>query len=87
MNIPVPGCMVIVLKGNDMATISELKEKIIELKMNLIRVSIPKGHCPYAYYNSSLRDEINCNEIECDECIGLFMKNMEKEIRKEVRKL
>lgn len=68
-----------------MAKISELKEMIVELKMDLIRANIPHGHCPYVYYDPSVN--IDCNEVECDECRRIFMENMEKDIRKEVKKL
>ena len=70
-----------------MAKISELKEMIVELKLDLIRARVPRGHCPYSYYDTSSRKNIDCNEVNCDECERMFMENIEKEIRKEVRRL
>lgn len=35
-----------------MAKISELKEMIIDLKLDLIKAGIPQGNCPYAYYQA-----------------------------------
>ena len=69
-----------------MSKISELKEKIIELKLDLINANIPHGHCPYAYYNPPVTHG-DCGEIDCDMCRRRFMEDMEMEIRKEVRKL
>ena len=36
------------------ATIEELKEMIVDLKMDLVRANIPSGNCPYAYYHRDL---------------------------------
>ena len=33
-----------------MASIEELKKIIVDLRMDLVRESIPRGHCPYVYY-------------------------------------
>ena len=69
-----------------MAKISELKEMIIDLKLDLINANIPHGHCPYAYYHTTIKHN-DCGEIDCDECRHRFMEDMEKDIRKEIRKL
>ena len=70
-----------------MATISELKEKIVDLKLDVIRAEIPQGHCPYAYYQPTTKRDVDCNEIGCNECKRIFMEDMEKDIRKEVEML
>lgn len=70
-----------------MAKVSELKEIIIELKLDLIKAKIPKHNCPYAYYQPTTKREINCNKIDCDKCVKTFMEDMEKDIRDVVKKL
>ncbi len=70
-----------------MAKISELKEMIIELKLDLVSANIPYGHCPYAYYNPTTKRKYDCNEIDCNECRRIFMEDMEKDIRMEIKKL
>ena len=69
-----------------MAKISELKEMLIESKLDVINATIPYGHCPYAYYNPPIKHG-DCGEIECNDCRSRFMEDMETEIRKEVKKL
>ena len=32
------------------ATVKELKDIIVDLKMDLVKANIPSGNCPYAYY-------------------------------------
>jgi hypothetical protein len=69
-----------------MAKISELKEMIVELKLDLINANIPYGHCPHAYYHPPIKYG-DCGEIDCDMCRRRFMEDMERDIRKEIRKL
>lgn len=47
-----------------MATVEELKEIIIDLKVSLGKAYVPQGHCPYAYYpevNGECRDDGDCS--------------------------
>lgn len=69
-----------------MAKISELKEMIVELKFDLINANIPYGHCPHAYYHPPIKYG-DCGEIDCDMCRRRFMEDMERDIRKEIKKL
>ena len=69
-----------------MDKINELKEIIINLKMELIEERIPKGHCPFTYYRLANGKNIDCN-IGCEKCRNLFIKSMEKHIRKKVAEL
>ena len=69
-----------------MAKISELKEMIVELRLDLVSANIPHGHCPYAYYHNPV-EHGDCGEIDCDMCRCRFMEDMETEIRKEVKRL
>lgn len=48
-----------------MATIEELKEIIIELKVDLAKAKVPNGHCPYAYY-PNIKQEGDCDD--CNKC-------------------
>lgn len=68
----------------DMDKITELKEMIVVLKMNLVANRIQNGCCPYTYYTP--KRTIDCC-IGCDDCRKRFMKDMERDIRIEVSKL
>lgn len=67
-----------------MATIEQLKEIIVELRLELIRANIPQGHCPYAYYYG-VEQEGDCDD--CNECKRKFFEKYEMKIRQEVEKL
>ena len=68
------------------ATIEELKEMIVDLRMDLVEANIPSGNCPYAYYH---RDNpiSSCNDVSCSECKRIFLDGMRKDIEKEVAEL
>ena len=68
------------------ATIQELKEMIVNLRIENIKCKIPSGHCPYVYYNMDNPID-NCNEMSCDKCSEIFLDNMRKQIEKEVASL
>lgn len=68
-----------------MANVNELKEIIVELKMELIEARIPKGYCPYSFYNPTTKRKGDCSN--CERCRQVFMKDMEKDIREEVNAL
>ena len=70
-----------------MAKVSELKEMIVELKVDLRAAQLPDCACPYRWFGNSEDIEIDCNEIGCDECKMLYFENYEKKVRKEVKKL
>lgn len=69
-----------------MATIEELKEIIIGLKMELAYASVPKGNCPYAYY-PLIKEEHDCCEIDCTECKRRFFEKYKETITKQVQEL
>lgn len=66
------------------ATKAELKERIIELELRLVRTQIPRGHCPYAYYLTQ-EEPKECGD--CDMCKERFMSQMEQNIRAKVAAL
>lgn len=66
-----------------MVTIQELKEIIVNLKIDLMKANIPNGHCPYAYYYS-VEQESDCDD--CDKCKREFFEKYENKIRQEVEK-
>ena len=78
-------CKIRELKGK----VEELKEIIVNLKLELVEAHIPMGYCPYSYthYKSAFNRDIDCNEISCNKCRELFMQDIEKEIRKEVENI
>ena len=67
-----------------MATVEELKEMIIELKVDLAKAQIPQGHCPYAYYPGI---EGGCvADIDCGRCKREFFEKYENKVRVVVEK-
>ena len=70
-----------------MAKISELKEMIIDLKVELRMEQLPYGACPYRWFGNSENKNVACSEISCDECKRGYFEDYESKIRKEVRKL
>lgn len=50
-----------------MASIVELKNIIVDLKVELAKSRIPHGHCPYAYYSIERDGNEGCdNCVECE---------------------
>lgn len=68
------------------ATVKELKNMIVDLRLDLVSANIPSSHCPYTYYNRENPIE-DCNSVGCNECRRIFMDNMRKDIEKEVMAL
>ena len=68
-----------------MATVKELKEIIIELKMDLVKANIPYGNCPYAYY-PGIEGECSA-DISCTKCKQEFFEKYENKIRAIVEQL
>ena len=68
-----------------MADINELKEMIIDLRMELLAEEIPEGYCPYSVYTPKTKKNHDCSD--CVRCRRVFMRDMEKDIRAEVNAL
>lgn len=68
-----------------MATVEQLKELLIENRLTSIRLSIPNGHCPYAYYH--IEQTGTCEDLGCAECHRQFMQKMRTLITEEVNSL
>lgn len=68
------------------ATVKELKDIIVDLKMDLVKANIPSGNCPYAYYHRENPIE-DCNSVSCEECKRIFLDVMRKDIEEEVQAL
>jgi len=71
-------------------TKKELKEIIVELKIDLLRTKVLTGHCPLAYYptySNMERNEMDCNNLDCDECSNKFFENVKDLIKQEVMNL
>lgn len=68
-------------------TKAELKDMIVDLKMQVISMSVPHGHCPYAYYKLENAPDINCSTVGCTTCKSQFYDIMQKRIRKEVENM
>lgn len=68
------------------ASVEELKNIIVDLKMDKVMMSIPKGHCPYAYYSIS-NPFSSCDDIDCNTCGNVFLENMRKLVIEKVSKL
>ena len=67
-----------------MATIEELKEIIIELKVDLAKANVPYGHCPHAYY-PGMKHDGQCDD--CNQCTREFFQRYENIVRAKVDKL
>lgn len=57
-----------------MLTKKELKDMIVDLKVQLMSASIPIGHCPYAYSGVVEKPDEDNN---CDDCIGCRSRFLE----------
>ena len=68
-------------------TKAELKDMIVDLKMQIIHLSIPEGNCPYAYYQVKDAPEIDCGNVSCVSCHATFNKLKRKEIREYIDSL
>lgn len=65
------------------ATKKELKEMIVDLKVENADLRVPKGHCPRAYYESFPENPF-CEEGKCTECRYWFLEQIRKQAEKEV---
>lgn len=67
--------------------IEKLKSDLVEERVSRINESIPRGHCPNAYYRidytSGCDDE---QDIGCDTCRRRFIKAMYEQVKKKVDK-
>lgn len=70
-----------------MCKIKELKEMIVELKVDLRIEQLPYGACPYRWFGNPKNKELNCNEVGCDICKMNYFEDYEVEVREEVKKL
>ena len=68
-----------------MATVKQLKEMIVDLKVELVKARIPQGHCPYAYYKPSNPHNEDCSD--CTACSRLFLEEIRADIEKQVKSL
>lgn len=66
-----------------MATVEQLKEIIIKLRVDLAKTTVPYGHCPYCYYPGITHKEC-CDD--CDKCKREFFEKYESLTRQEVEK-
>ena len=69
-----------------MDKVSKLKEIIVDLRMDLLKTKIYKGSCPYSLYIPTQERKVDCS-IGCERCREIFLRDMEKDIRKEVEEL
>ena len=67
-------------------TKAELKEMIINLRMQNIALQIPKGNCVYAYFGLKDMPDIDCENVNCDACKQQFFKLKRQEIAETVSK-
>lgn len=70
-----------------MAKISELKEIIVDLKVELHKANLPYGCCPYRWFGNPTNKELDCNEVGCDECKRTYFDDYEAKTRKEIKSL
>ena len=70
-----------------MATIQELKELLIEERVQRVMDSVPKGNCPNAYYNFDYNSGCGEEEMTCEQCKRNFKNTVIEIITKEVNAL
>ena len=62
------------------AKAANLKEELVRAEMNIARLTIGSGNCPYAFYK--FEDvSIDCNNTSCSKCHSDFEKRMEEYLR------
>lgn len=66
-------------------TSEELKEMIIDLKLQMLKLNMPRNLCPYLKYEDQRPKD--CNSRICAKCYEQFTEQMRQEIRKEVESL
>lgn len=67
-------------------TKAELKEMIINLRMQNIALQIPDGNCVYAYFGLKDMPDIDCENVTCNACKQQFFKLKRQEIAEIVNK-
>lgn len=70
-----------------MAKVSELKEMIVDLRVELAESLLGSGNCPYRTFGNTDNIDVDCNAKTCVECKEEYFENYREEVRKEVRKL
>ena len=60
----------------------DLKDMFIEEKMYRVKEYVPYGHCPYSYL--SFDNDVECGDLECDECKKRYFEDYEKNLRKDI---
>jgi len=68
-----------------MKTNEQLKEVILELKIDLMKANIPQGHCPYAYYNKFENPLDSCDS--CFDCKKIFFDKWKEIIVEDLKTL
>ncbi len=63
----------------------QLKEIILELRLQIISLNIPKGHCAYAYYNRFENPLGDCDD--CFKCREVFFNKWREIISEELKEL
>lgn len=68
-------------------TVDDLKEMLIEAKLENAKASIPHHNCPSAYYTNWQCPEDLSESGDCTACRTRFFNQLEEQIRKEVMAL
>lgn len=69
-----------------MATVEELKEMIVDLRVEVVKAKIPDMDCPYAHFRS-IESPTNCNDAVCEKCKDIFFEKIREKFKKEVAQL
>lgn len=68
-----------------MKTSEQLKEIILELRLKIIKLNVPQGHCPYAYYGEFVNPLGDCGD--CYKCKEVFMNKWKEIIAEDLKTL
>lgn len=69
-----------------MESIEELKCRIVDLRVALAKEKVPRGHCPYSYFDIGVSSP-NCNEVDCTECKNMYWDKYRKKVEISVAEL
>lgn len=69
-----------------MATVEELKEMIVDLRMEIVKAKIPDMDCPYVHFRS-IESPTDCNDISCEKCKDAFFLKIKEKFENEVAQI
>ena len=71
-----------------MKTKDQLKEIIVDLRLELVEKDLPRGVCPYALFRlkNMQKRRSDCMKTDCDVCHREFLELYRQEVADEVKR-